>query len=279
METQITNQASANYRQSTDVAGICKQIVVATAQRIGKSKYVKVEGWQAIATAHGCVASARDVERLETGFRAIGEVRRMDTGTVISTAEGFLGDDEEMWSSRPEYARRAMAQTRAISRACRSAFAHVVVLIGEGLSTTPAEEVPLGGFDDAPRIKAAPPVSHPPKIAQAREVAQQVATVIESKTNAPESGDYRTLTIERKFIAEGESARGPWQRWDVYFKETEGRASTFDKELGAMIDAAGAEGTIEVSMKSTERGTNITDIRPGGQPAPAAEVADDDIPF
>jgi hypothetical protein len=44
-----------------------------------------------------------------------------------------------------------MAQTRAISRACRSAFAHVVVMMDAGLSTTPAEEVPLGGFDDEPR--------------------------------------------------------------------------------------------------------------------------------
>ena len=41
-----------------------------------------------------------------------------------------------------------MAQTRAISRAARAVFAHVVVLIDAGLSTTPAEEVPLGGFDN-----------------------------------------------------------------------------------------------------------------------------------
>ena len=41
-----------------------------------------------------------------------------------------------------------MCQTRAMSRAARSAFAHVVVLIDSGLSTTPAEEVPCGGFDD-----------------------------------------------------------------------------------------------------------------------------------
>jgi hypothetical protein len=34
-----------------------------------------------------------------------------------------------------------MAQTRAISRVCRSAFAFVVVLIDSDLSTTPAEEI------------------------------------------------------------------------------------------------------------------------------------------
>ena len=153
-ETQIiqhgngTNGVAAHIRQATDVAGACREIVKATAQRIGQKDYVRVEGWQSIAVAHGCVASARDVERVEDGWRCIGEVRRMDTGQVIATAEGFLGDDEEMWAKRPTYAKRAMCQTRAISRACRSAFAHVVVLIDRNLSTTPAEEVPFGGFEE-----------------------------------------------------------------------------------------------------------------------------------
>jgi hypothetical protein len=150
-----------NYmRQATDVAGVCRAIVMETAQQIGKGdkKYVRVEGWQAIAVAHGCVASARDVERLEDGYRCIGEVKRMDNGQVISSAEGFLGDDEPMWASRPTYAKRAMCQTRAISRACRSAFAHIVVLIDKSLSTTPAEEVPHGGFDDINTDKYEKPV-------------------------------------------------------------------------------------------------------------------------
>jgi len=142
------NGVSTHIRQATDVAGACRAIVKETCQRIGQKDYVRVEGWQAIAVAHGCVASARDVERLEDGYRCIGEVKRMDNGQVISSAEGFLGDDEAMWASRPTYAKRAMVQTRAISRACRSAFAHIVVLIDSKLSTTPAEEIPVGGFED-----------------------------------------------------------------------------------------------------------------------------------
>jgi hypothetical protein len=65
----------------------------------------------------------------------------MSDGQTLSTAEGFVGDDEPLWAARPEYARRAMAQTRSISRACRSAFAHVVVMMQAGLETTPAEEM------------------------------------------------------------------------------------------------------------------------------------------
>lgn len=181
------------YRASTDAANLCKDIVVATAKKIGDRNFVPVEGWMAIAIAHGCAGSARDVERVEGGVRAIGEIRRMADGALISQAEGFVGEDEAVWfggtvrawkwgekrgekvwydkthEKRADYAIRAMAQTRAISRACRSAFAHVVVMMNAGLSTTPAEEVPLEGFDEEPRnvtpprTAAAEPAAKPPE--------------------------------------------------------------------------------------------------------------------
>lgn len=161
MNALVTVPTNAEvYRASTDAAGLCRDIVVKTAMNIQGRKYVKAEGWLAIAVAHGCIASADQVERVNdegySGFRAIGIIRRMSDGVEISRAEGFVGDDEGTWNKRPVYARRAMAQTRAVSRACRSAFAHVVVLIDANLSTTPAEEVPLGGFDDrddAPHVQ------------------------------------------------------------------------------------------------------------------------------
>jgi uncharacterized protein (DUF3820 family) len=203
-----------NYmRQATDVAGVCRAIVIETAQQIGKGdkKYVRVEGWQSIAVAHGCVASARDVERLEDGYRCIGEVKRMDNGQVISSAEGFLGDDEPMWASRPTYAKRAMVQTRAISRACRSAFAHIVVLIDSRLSTTPAEEVPYGGFQDINTEKfEEAPKAEPAKISKA-DLADITAKLNSpNKTNGTEPrdmelkfGKYKGSTL-RQIAAFGE---------------------------------------------------------------------------
>lgn len=161
----VASNAEA-YRASTDAAELCREIVVATASNIQGKKYVGVEGWQAIAIAHGCAAGSRDVERVEGGVRAVGEVRRMCDGIVIATAEGFVGEDEPTWfggvsrgktlPKRADYAIRAMAQTRAISRACRSAFAHVVVMMKAGLATTPAEEVPFGGFDNGEVIDVQP---------------------------------------------------------------------------------------------------------------------------
>lgn len=167
-EQQLAVSPGLQMRQATDVAGVCREIVTKTAITIQNKKYVKVEGWQSIATCYGCVAGSRDVEKIQGGYRAIGELRKIQDGTLIAQAEGFVGEDEvswfggdkELWDKaerknvvrvlppRPIYAIRAMAQTRAISRVCRSAFAHVVVLIDEKLSTTPAEEVPSEGFHD-----------------------------------------------------------------------------------------------------------------------------------
>jgi hypothetical protein len=158
------------YRVATDAASTCKEIVVATATKIGGRTFVAVEGWQAIAVAHGCVASAIDVHRVTDegceGFAATGVLRRMSDGVEIGRAEGFVGDDEKTWGKRDVYARRAMAQTRAISRVCRSAFAHVVVMMKAGLQTTPAEEVPHGGFDNpapAPAQRAQEPANDAPE--------------------------------------------------------------------------------------------------------------------
>ena len=153
------NNPIANIKVSTDVAGACKEIVTRSAVKIQNKKYVPVEGWMAIATAHGCNLSATDVKQIDEGISARGIVRRITDGLILGEAEGFVGEDEKIWQARPLYARRAMAQTRAMSRAARSVFAHVVVLMDAGLSTTPAEE--MGHEPTEERDVTPPPASKP----------------------------------------------------------------------------------------------------------------------
>ena len=285
---------AAYHRQATDVAGVCKDIVHQTAQSIGGRKYVRVEGWQAIATAHGCVASARDVEKIEGGWRAIGEVRRMDTGSVIATAEGFLGTDEPVWAKRPEYAKRAMAQTRAISRACRSAFAHVVVLIGGGLETTPAEEVPAEGFSDSPR--PAPTPRQVPRIAE--EIIDVVAERVEPK--APirkkqpvaameEGADWTTARFIKGNRQDKTSKAGKsYTQWGV-FVEIDGAEkaewlNTINREVGETIDALENGENVLLQITVDDYGRKLGAIRTSDVPTKheekAAEAEDlQEIPF
>ena len=130
------------------------------AKRISGKEYVQVEGWCTLAAQYSLVPSVQWSKPLETGgFEAQAELRRMDNGAVVATAQaecGTYGDGP--WMERAAYAQRSMAETRAVSKVCRVALSWVMVLAG--YEVTPAEEVPDGGFDDRPRqsggtIKAA----------------------------------------------------------------------------------------------------------------------------
>lgn len=261
------------YRQATDVAGVCGEIVKRTAQSIGGRKYVRVEGWQSIAVSYGCVAGARDVERVEGGVRALGEVRRMSDGQLISTAEGFVGDDEPTWAKRPEYARRAMAQTRAISRACRSAFAFVVTLIDSSLSTTPAEEVPDGGFSDSP---AGPSQSVAEKAARVREVLTAARQVVEQPKASPPRSAPVTSGLPTTFPnfgrAKGAPIAGASEK-DLEFYASAARRSLEDLSKAKWHDKERAMlAAIEVEQ---ERQRNASGQGEDGPPP----HSDEDAPF
>ena len=175
-------------RRATDVAGVCRQIVMNTAMELQGRRYVRVEGWESIAAAYGCVPSIREVSEDEKGnVLAVAELRRHD-GSTLASAEGYCGMDEPKWAKGPRYARRGMAQTRAISRVCRSVFAFVVTLIDKNLSTTPAEEIP---DDMGARIQVAPPQPNTP-----RGMAGLKAKLVEgSPVTATVNGAAAKLTV------------------------------------------------------------------------------------
>jgi hypothetical protein len=92
MKTELTvHNPGVLMNQATDVAGVCKEIVLRTAMTIQGRKYVKVEGWQSIAAAYGCVASSKNVQKVDGGMSATGELHRISDGALIATAEGFVG--------------------------------------------------------------------------------------------------------------------------------------------------------------------------------------------
>ena len=280
------------------MASVCKEIVTRTAQNIQGRKYVRVEGWQSVANAFGCVASAKDVERTETGYRAIGQVRRMDTGAVICEAEGFVGDDERTWSKRDEYAKRAMAQTRAISRACRSAFAFVVTMMDAGLETTPAEEVPQDGFADAPRpVAYKRPVAPAPRTTD-EDVIDVVAERVEPKAPirkkqpvaAMEDGaDWQTARFIKGNRQDKTSKAGKnYTQWGA-FVEIEGSEkaewlNTINREVGETIDALEKGENVLLQITVDDYGRKLAAIRTSDVPSKheekTAAVEDmDEIPF
>jgi len=168
----------------------CREIIRQTAQNIGGRDHIRVEGWQALAAVSGCTVSIALVESVEGGVRSVAEVKRQTDGTVLSSAEGFVGDDETMWRKRPLFARRAMAQTRATSRACRVAFSHLVVLLKDpNLSTCPAEEI-----ETEPRDQPPPPPVRSIQAGPSKEDWEKIAGLMETTGTTGED-------LERKFGA------------------------------------------------------------------------------
>ena len=268
METQIV-EVNNNENQLTLARGsakLCKDIVVKTAVNIRGKKYIRAEGWQSIASSFGCVASARDVRKVDGGISAIGEVRKLTDGSLVSQAEGFVGEDESTWSSRPEYARRAMAQTRGISRACRSAFAFVVTLMDEGLETTPAEEVPSEGFAPQQEIPTPKVISLDRAIKKAVKQESRNGVATSGRDIALGFGKYKGQTV-RSLVKteEGEN----YLRW-VMKKEPnlapDGKPYRADVELREIV----AEVLMEIDTGKTHQ-EPTTDIEGGDK--------SDEIPF
>lgn len=220
-----------SLRQATDVAHVCRDIVLATAVEIEKRRYVRVEGWMAIAVAHGCIATIKSVEETDHGVRAVAEIRRQSDGQLLTSAEGYVGRDEPDWfggeverwdrktnqyvkktlSKRSDFAIRSMAQTRATSRACRTAFSHVIVLMDAGLETTPAEEAGTGTIEaDDTGTQAH---AHAPAHAPAAATPPPAAASAERQPEVPRD---ETIAQREKFRG------GKWHEVTIHFGKDKG---------------------------------------------------------
>ena len=101
--------------------------------------FVRVEGWTTLSTLMGVMPREVQTQERDDGvYVATMELVRMEDGMVLSRASAECGHDKP-WNTRPHYARRSMAQTRATGKACRLAFSWIMGLAG--YATTPYEEV------------------------------------------------------------------------------------------------------------------------------------------
>lgn len=123
---------------------------------ISGRQYVRVEGWTTLGAMLGVLPKEKAVSRLEDGgYIAEVELIRVSDGMVIGGASAICGMDEvdskgkPTWASRPEYARRSMAITRATGKAYRLGFSWIMTLAG--YEATPAEEMA-----DEPRRRKQP---------------------------------------------------------------------------------------------------------------------------
>ena len=130
---------SSATEMAQTLAGVIRSNKLAI--KIGGREYVKVEGWTTLGAMMGVLArEVHTEERPDGSFLATVELVRMQDGSVLTQASAQCSPvDEPLWSKRPSFALRSMAQTRATGKACRLAFSWIMALAG--YEATPAEEM------------------------------------------------------------------------------------------------------------------------------------------
>ena len=139
---EVVRRASAT---ATALAAVIKQKGLWT--EISGKAHVHVEAWTMLGSMLGVfpvVVWTRRLEELTPGASPSGWEARVEArtlgGAIVGAAEAQCDRSEARWKSRDDYALRAMAQTRAVSRAMRAPLGFIVQLAG--YDATPAEEMP-----------------------------------------------------------------------------------------------------------------------------------------
>tara|TARA_B100000700_G_scaffold16181_1_gene16053 strand:+ start:581 stop:1105 length:525 start_codon:yes stop_codon:yes gene_type:complete len=119
--------------------------------------YVLVEGWQTLNMLLGLHPRVTMMTEHQGEFVAHVDMLNREN-EVVSTAFASCGDEQDRpWNKRSRAARRSMAQTRAIAKAGRMMFGHIVKLAG--YEATPAEEMPS---EETKKSKLEVVVQNPP---------------------------------------------------------------------------------------------------------------------
>lgn len=172
-----TLQASSPAALVSGAAELASQLAIVIKKQnlatvIKGKQFVNVEGWTTLATMLGVTAREVCTVESEGVYVATVELVRMSDGACISRASAECGSSDELdkygkpiWSTRPRYARRSMAQTRATGKACRLAFSWIMSLAG--YEPTPAEEmIPIveSVVGQEPVVTVPAPVPEPTRI-------------------------------------------------------------------------------------------------------------------
>lgn len=140
--------------------------------RVQGRVYLAVAGAQAVATSMGfttAIESLRYVpatEGLPGYWEAVATVQA--DGVVVGRGIGSVFDNESPWNKRPQFARQAMAQTRATGRALKGVMGWATALLGA--ETSLAEEMPQedatmpqDASEEQRRLPAPPRQAKPPE--------------------------------------------------------------------------------------------------------------------
>lgn len=162
--------------------------------RISGKAYLHAEAWTTLGGMLGVVPIVAWTRPNETGDGYVARVEaRTLAGVLVGAAEAECSRAEERWRAAMPHAIRAMAQTRAVSRALRAPLGQIVVLAGyEAASVDEADVVET----PAPPSPAPPPPSPPPPRLASREQLLELATLMDELEQIDQGTDWGARSRE-----------------------------------------------------------------------------------
>jgi len=201
--TQMVAQASTMAKSLKDV--IDRQRLYT---EIGGNRHVRAEGWSLCGSMLNVYPREVEVSQHDDGtFEAVVELINGRTGMVIGRGSAICGSDESTWKSRPRYARRSMAITRATSKAYKSAFSWVISLAG--YNATPAEE--MEGLDDHKKTYEAPTTKTATTTTETTAKATDTKTTTKTTKKKSTGLTYKATPEQKKELIEICATRGVTQ--------------------------------------------------------------------
>ena len=142
------NQPLQSAQEASQIAGAALHLCDSNNIDLNGKLYLKIEAWTGIAGIAGSVPGIETVKDNVLGgvpgITARSSLKNA-SGKLLSEAEGFVGQDETFWASKPVSDRVNMAQTRAVGRVCRLVYSYIVQIMnkeyGRRFEMTPAEEI------------------------------------------------------------------------------------------------------------------------------------------
>jgi hypothetical protein len=158
--------------------------------RIQGKEYLTAEAWQVVGGMVGVLPVVVWTRPNETndGYIARVEARTLD-GRVVGAAEAECSRAEKVWKDRYPSTLRAMAQTRAVSRALRAPLGQIVALAGYAAAS--AEEMPLPA--DEPAIATGKPAD---PVAASDSQLEEIRTLIRTLEGADADTDWKSRARE-----------------------------------------------------------------------------------
>ena len=185
--TAVTSGPASSIAQQTEVANLFSQAVkernLAVSMR--GNEHLRVEAWQLLAALNGISAVVTDTEKIDKGWKATCEARRLSDGQVVGAGFAICTHDERMWGKADDYAVLSMAQTRATAKAIKSCLGHLAELAG--FKTTPAEEMPA-----EPTAAAA---SEPAKASGYVNISEKQVKLVRARARSGHVQDTRLVQL------------------------------------------------------------------------------------